>query len=82
MTVAEYKATRQRLGTQAEVAAWLGVARSTVADRERGIMKITTEAALSLAALAGRGGAVMKKRVAQKRRKGEPKASAVGLRLA
>jgi transcriptional regulator with XRE-family HTH domain len=55
MTADEYKATRQRFGTQAEVAARLGVARSTVADRERGDMVITTEAALALSALAGAG---------------------------
>lgn len=69
MTAAEYKAARERLGTQAEVAARLGVARSTVADRERGDMVITTEAALALSALAGRGGAGGRKRVAPKRRK-------------
>lgn len=55
MTAAEYKANRERLGTQAEVASRLGVARSTVADRERGDMWITTEAALALSALAGAG---------------------------
>ena len=55
MNGAEYKTARQRLGTQAEVAARLGVARSTVADRERGDMVITTEAALALSALAGAG---------------------------
>ena len=64
MTAAAYKAARERLGTQAEVAARLGVARSTVADRERGDMVITTEAALALSALAGAG----RKRSAPKRR--------------
>ena len=49
MNATEYKATRERLGTQAEVASRLGVARSTVADRERGDMVITTEAALARA---------------------------------
>jgi transcriptional regulator with XRE-family HTH domain len=68
MTDDEYKATRQRLGTQAEVAVRLGVARSTVADRERGDMVITREAALALSDLAGRGGAGARKRVAPKRR--------------
>jgi len=51
MTGAEYKAARKRLGTQAEVALRLGVARSTVADRERGAMVITREAALAISAL-------------------------------
>ncbi|NBW12073.1 MAG: XRE family transcriptional regulator [Caulobacteraceae bacterium] len=55
MTAAEYKATREHLGTQAEVASRLGVARSTVADRERGDMLITTEAELALFALAQAG---------------------------
>lgn len=48
MTPTQYKTLRKRLGTQAEVAARLGVARSTVADRERGAMVITKEAALAL----------------------------------
>lgn len=69
MTPAQYKAARERLGTQAEVAARLGVARSTVADRERGDMVITREASLALSALVGRGGAGGRKRVAPKRRK-------------
>jgi transcriptional regulator with XRE-family HTH domain len=43
---------RKNLGTQAAVAARLEVARSTVADRERGDMKITTEAAFALLWLA------------------------------
>ena len=51
MNAAEYKAARKRLGTQAEVALRLGVARSTVADRERGAMVITREAALAISAL-------------------------------
>lgn len=68
MTPAEYKAARERLGTQAEVAARLGVARSTVADRERGDMVITTEAAFAMLWLV-RGGAGGRKRVAPKRRK-------------
>jgi len=51
VTAAEYKTIRQRLGTQAEVAARLGVARSTVAHREGGGMPITTEAALAILAL-------------------------------
>lgn len=54
MTAADYKATRKRLGTQAEVAALLGVARGTVARRETEALPITTEAALALAALQAR----------------------------
>lgn len=51
MSPNEYKSIRQRLGTQAEVAARLGVARATVAHREGGGMPITTEAALAIVAL-------------------------------
>lgn len=51
VTACEYKTARQRLGTQAEVAARLGVARSTVAHREGGGMPSTTEAALAILAL-------------------------------
>ena len=51
MKAAEYKATRERLGTQAEVASLLGVNRVTVAKRERGTMTITREAELALRSL-------------------------------
>lgn len=51
MTAAEYKATRQRIGTQAEVASRLGVNRVTVAKRENGTMTITNEAALAIQSL-------------------------------
>ena len=51
MTAAEYKATRERIGTQAEVAAMLGVHRVTVAKRENGTMTITNEAALAIQSL-------------------------------
>lgn len=51
MTATEYKATRERLGTQAEVAAMLGVNRVTVAKRENGTMTITTEAWLAICSL-------------------------------
>ena len=54
MTAADYKATRSRLGTQAEVAALLGLARGTVARRETGALPITTEAALAIDALRAR----------------------------
>ena len=51
MTAAEYKATRERIGTQAEVAAMLGVNRVTVAKRENGTMTITNEAVLAIQSL-------------------------------
>ena len=51
MTPEEYKAARKLRGTQAEVAARLGVQTSTVQRREYGDIPITTEAALALAAL-------------------------------
>lgn len=44
----DYKATREHLGTQAEVAAMLGVNRVTVAKRENGTMTITNEAVLAI----------------------------------
>mgnify|MGYP006055537939 FL=1 len=46
-----YKATREHLGTQAEVAAMLGVNRVTVAKRESGTMTITNEAVLAIQSL-------------------------------
>ena len=49
-----YKKTRKSLGTQAQVSAWLGVARETIARRETGKDRITREAALALEALAKR----------------------------
>jgi len=51
MTATEYKATRERLGTQAEVALMLGVNRVTVAKRENGTMTITNEAVLAIQSL-------------------------------
>lgn len=51
MTATKYKATRERLGTQAEVAAMLGVNRVTVAKRENGTMTITNEAVLAIQSL-------------------------------
>jgi DNA-binding XRE family transcriptional regulator len=51
MTAIEYKATRERLGTQAEVADMLGVNRVTVAKRENGTMTITNEAVLAIQSL-------------------------------
>ena len=49
-----YKKTRESLGTQAEVAAFLSVARETIARRETGKDRITREAALALEALTKR----------------------------
>ena len=51
MRATKYKTIRKQLGTQADVARRLGVARSTVAHRESGKMKITSEAALAISAL-------------------------------
>ena len=51
LTATEYQTARQQRGTQAAVAARLGVSRVTVAKRETGAMVITTEAALALRAL-------------------------------
>ena len=51
MTAAEYKATREPLGTQTEVAAMLGVNRVTVAKRENGTMTLTNEAVLAIQSL-------------------------------
>ena len=51
MNAAEYKAARERLGTQAEVALLLGVNRVTVAKREGGTMTITNEAVLAIQSL-------------------------------
>jgi DNA-binding XRE family transcriptional regulator len=47
----DYKAIREHLGTQAEVAAMLGVNRVTVAKRENGTMTITNEAVLAIQSL-------------------------------
>jgi DNA-binding XRE family transcriptional regulator len=51
MTAPEYKAAREHLGTQAEVALMLGVNRVTVAKREGGTMTITNEAVLAIQSL-------------------------------
>lgn len=48
---AKYKAIRERIGKQAEVAAMLGVNRVTVAKRENGTMTITNEAFLAIQSL-------------------------------
>jgi DNA-binding XRE family transcriptional regulator len=51
MSPSDYKATREHLGTQVEVAAMLGVNRVTVAKRENGTMTITNEAVLAIQSL-------------------------------
>ena len=51
MSPTEYKAAREHLGTQAEVASLLGVNRVTVAKRENGTMTITNEAVLAIQSL-------------------------------
>ena len=51
MNATDYKAERQRRGTQASVAALLGLARETVARRETGALPIPREAELALLAL-------------------------------
>jgi DNA-binding XRE family transcriptional regulator len=51
MTALEYKRLRGRLGTQAAVAARLGLHRVTIAKREAGTILITAEAAIAIRAL-------------------------------
>lgn len=48
MTSAEYKTERKLRGTQAEIAAQLGVRQATISDRETGAMPITQEAWMAL----------------------------------
>lgn len=48
MTPAEYRILRKSIGTQAKVAALLGVDRVTIARRESGTMRITREAELAI----------------------------------
>lgn len=52
MTPAEYKALREKLGTQKEAAEMLGVTRETVARREMAGGKIPREAQIAIRALA------------------------------
>ena len=54
MSPEKYKAIRQSLGTQAEVAAMLQNTRETISRRESGKDKITQEAALAIEALRNR----------------------------
>jgi len=51
MNAAEYKAERERRGTQEEVAAALGVSRVTIARRETGTRPVIREAWIALLAL-------------------------------
>lgn len=51
VTPDQYKRLREKLGTQEEVAAKLGIARTTIARREVGIVPLTREAELALRAL-------------------------------
>lgn len=51
MTATDYKAERERRGTQEEVAVLLGVSRVTIARRETGTRPVIREAWLSLLAL-------------------------------
>lgn len=51
MTPAEYKAERQRRGTQTSVAALLDVHQETISRRETGDIPITTEAKRALLSL-------------------------------
>lgn len=46
-----YRATRRKLGTQADVAALLGIHRTTLAKRESALEPISTEAALAMRAI-------------------------------
>lgn len=61
MNASDYLKARIKLGTQAQVAERLGVARSTVERREKGKMPITNEAALAIKALSNCDKIVTKK---------------------
>jgi DNA-binding transcriptional regulator YiaG len=54
MTPSEYRALRQQLGTQQQVADLLGVHKITIAKREGGALQISRESALALKTLAAR----------------------------
>lgn len=51
MTPEQYKSARERIGTQEDVAAMLGLNRVTIARRETGALPITREAELAITAL-------------------------------
>ena len=48
MTPEEYKALRQAIGRQKEIAATLGISRYTLAHRESGRIPLTVEATLAI----------------------------------
>lgn len=52
MTADEYRALRERVGSQREVAARLGVHFMTISKRERGVLPVTEEAAIAIRCLA------------------------------
>ena len=52
MTPEKYKATRETVGTQQQVADLLGVSRPTIARRESTTGRITEEAAIAIRELA------------------------------
>jgi DNA-binding transcriptional regulator YdaS (Cro superfamily) len=52
MNPAEYKSTRETVGTQQQVVDLLGVSRSTIARRESPAGRITEEAAIAIRELA------------------------------
>lgn len=54
MTPPRYKELREKVGTQHEVAALLGVSRPTIARRETPAGRINEEAAIAIAELARR----------------------------
>ena len=51
MKAADYKTEREKRGTQAEVAALLGVSRVSIARRETGARPVTREAWIALYSL-------------------------------
>jgi hypothetical protein len=80
MTAARYRTLRLMLGTQGDVAAWLGVHRVTVAKREAGDIPITTEAALAITALRNQA-AERKKVVAVGAKRSAPKRKKYNVRI-
>lgn len=55
MTGEEYRALRERVGSQTEAAERLGIHRQTISQRERGVLPIDGEAELALRCLAEHG---------------------------
>lgn len=52
MTPEEYKALREKVGSQAKAAELLDVHKQTISDRERGVAPIDGEAAVAMRCLA------------------------------